>query len=418
MPDQTYKSTVLEANVTSATPAISQSANSTHYADARIPMTKTAKIVHMTSNHSALDGRIFHKECRSLARAGFDVTVVGLHTEDTVRDTIQIKSIPRNPSRFRRMTQTTWSVYRRAIKENADVYHFHDAELIPAGLLLRAHGKQVIYDIHEDMPAVIMSRSYLPKWSRGIVAHLAAQLEKIAARRLTALVPERFSVAERFYPYNRRTVIVHNFPYPSEIVHGHNSSPWESREQSVAYVGGISRIRAIREMVSAMALVPKHLQANLELAGNEIPDDVKPEELRQNAGWTSVRHHGWLDQPSAFRLLYKVRAGLVLFYPEPNHRESMPTKIFEYMGAGLPVIASDFPLWRKILGKTECAIFVDPKNPQEIAKAIEYILTHPKEAEEMGRRGQAAMLAEYCWDSEARKLIDLYRELTSANCPD
>jgi glycosyltransferase involved in cell wall biosynthesis len=106
----------------------------------------------------------------------------------------------------------------------------------------------------------------------------------------------------------------------------------------------------------------------------------------------------------------------VLFHPEPNHLEAMPQKIFEYMGAALPLIASDFPLWRRILGTTGCALFVDPQDPQAIADAIEFILRHPDEAEKMGRRGQAAVLEHYNWDTEAEKLVNLYSGLLTPPC--
>jgi glycosyltransferase involved in cell wall biosynthesis len=376
----------------------------------------SAKVVHMTSVHSALDPRIFHKECRSLQRAGFEVTIVGPNAADTVADRVQIKAISRDESRVARMTRTVWRVYREAWRQAADVYHFHDPELIPVGLLLRARGKKVIYDIHEDLPKDILSKFYLPLWSRRATAWMAEKFEGAACGHFSALVVVTPSIAERFRPLNRKTVIVHNYPYPKEIVFARESAPWETRRNSVAYVGGITAQRAIREMVQAMALVPDSLDATLELAGNEIPEDARPREIHALTGWKRVQHHGFLDQPSTFRLLHNVRAGLVLFHPEPNHLEAMPQKIFEYLGAALPLIASDFPLWRRILGGTGCALFVDPRDPQAIADAIEFILTHPDEAESMGRRGQAAVLEHYNWDTEAEKLVNLYSGLLTPPC--
>ena len=86
------------------------------------------------------------------------------------------------------------------------------------------------------------------------------------------------------------------------------------------------------------------------------------------------------------------------------------------MGAGLPLIASDFPFWRKIMGESNCALFVDPKNPNEIAEAIQCLLTHPDEAEEMGLRGRAAVLERYNWDTQATKLVNLYSGLIATPC--
>ena len=224
------------------------------------------------------------------------------------------------------------------------------------------------------------------------------------------------SIAERFRSINPRTIVVHNYPYVQELICGGEDIQWEERRQSVAYVGGITIQRAIREMVSAMAVLPGQLPATLELAGPEIPSEANSAELRENPGWKRVHHYGFLDQPSTFRILQNVRAGLVLFHPEPNHLEAMPQKIFEYMGAGLPVIASDFPLWRKIVGGAGCGIFVDPLSPTEIAGAIEYVLRNPHQAEEMGLRGRAAVLERFNWDTEASKLVNLYRQLERDVC--
>jgi glycosyltransferase involved in cell wall biosynthesis len=376
----------------------------------------SAKVVHMTSVHSALDPRIFHKECRSLAQAGFHVTIIGPHAQDAVADHVTIKSIPRDHLRLARMTRTVWRIYREARRLGADIYHFHDPELIPVGLLLRAGGKKVIYDIHEDMPKDVLSKFYLPRWSRRSIAWVAEQIEGAACGHFSALVAVTPSIAERFRALNRRTVVVHNYPYPKEVVFARKSSEWRTRRQSVAYVGGITAQRAVREMVYAMALLPESLGATLELAGNEVPEGISPQELYRHPGWKRVKHNGFLDQPSTFRLLHGVRAGLVLFHPEPNHLEAMPQKIFEYMGAGLPIIASDFPLWRRILGDTGCGIFVDPMDPRAIAQAIEYVLTHPAEAEEMGLHGQAAVLQHYNWDTQAEKLVNLYTTLMEPTC--
>ncbi len=369
------------------------------------------RVVHMTSVHTPFDPRIFHKECRSLARAGFDVTVLGANWKSGQRDSVSVVSIDSNSSRLRRMTQTAWAMYREARHQAADIYHFHDPELIPLGLLLRIAGKQVIYDIHEDIPKEILSKRYLPSWSRKLISRLVQSIEGFAARRFSALVVVTPSINKRFQPINPRTIIIYNYPYVRELMDAGQAIPWESRDNSVAYVGGLTLQRAIREMVEAMALLPSSLDTKLDLAGPEIEGDANFTELRRHPGWTRVRHHGFIDQKSTFQILQKVRAGLVLYHPEPNQVESIPQKIFEYMAAGIPVIASDFPLWRDIIGGAGCGFFVNPAEPAEIAHAIEFVMSHPTEAQEMGRLGQAAVLQRFNWDSEVVKLVQLYRTL-------
>jgi glycosyltransferase involved in cell wall biosynthesis len=368
------------------------------------------KVVHMTSVHTAVDHRVFRKECRSLARAGFDVTLVVTSSEDAMVEGIKIKAIEKPRSRFARMTRTVWSVYREAQKLDADVYHFHDPELIPAALLLRGRGKKVIYDIHEDYPRDILYKNYLPKWTRRIVARLAEFIEGAVCRHFSALVTVTPAIAARFAELNHRTVVVCNYPYPEELA-SESAVSWDARKIAATYVGTVTPQRGIAQMIGAMALLPEALEAKLEMAGDEIPA-----EFQKLPGWSSVRYHGGLPQLETYKLLRSVRVGLIVEHPIPTFIESMPVKVFEYMGAGLPVVASNFPFWRKMLGDERCVIFVDPLNVREVAQAVEYLLTHPEEAAEMGRRGQAAVERRFNWNTEAQKLVDLYRDLVSQKC--
>lgn len=375
-----------------------------------------AKIAHLTSVHSATDPRIFKKECRSLAQAGFHVTCVGSHSADTVIDQVQIKSLKEERGRLARMTATVWEVYREAVRLNADVYHFHDPELIPVGLLLRARGKHVIYDLHEDVPKDILAKRYLPAWSRKPLSWIVDKVEQTACRRFSALVTVTPSIAERFRSVNGKIVVVYNYPHARELIRDIPPHSWKSRRSSVAYVGGNMSIHGIREMVKAMSLLSPGVTATLEIAGRHLPGEPSPEELAGLPGWSRVHHHGHQDQRKIFEILHHVRAGLLVYHPVPNAFESLPQKLFEYMGAGLPVIASDFPLWRRILGDAGCGIFVDPMDPRDIARAIEYVMANPAQAEEMGRRGRAAVMERYNWDVQAEKLVKLYTELVSPLC--
>lgn len=374
------------------------------------------KVVHMTSVHGALDNRIFRKECRSLAGAGFSVTAIAPYPTDAVVDSVNIRGVPREQSRLGRMTRTVWHVYREAVRQNGDIYHFHDPELIPIGLLLRFSRKRVIYDLHEDCPRDILAKPYLPAWSRGLVAWCVEKLESAACAHFSALVAVTPVIAARFEKINRRTVVVYNYPRTDEVIPCDCTSAWLQRGNAVAYVGGITRDRGISQMVEAMSLLPVSLQARLELFGPTVSGDVDLGEFNQHPGWARVQYHGVLDPVTISRRLSNVRAGLVLFHPVPNALESLPQKIFEYMGAGIPVIASDFPLWRRLIQDSGCGVVVNPLDPKAAAAAIEYVLTHPKEAEEMGRRGQTAVLECYNWGREAEKLVGLYSDLVKSPC--
>jgi glycosyltransferase involved in cell wall biosynthesis len=369
-----------------------------------------AKVVHLTSVHGAYDPRIFCRECKSLAGAQYEVVLVACHDADEFIDGVRIKAVPRINHRLGRITCTVWRVYREAVRQGAAVYHFHDPELIPVGLALRAHGKKVVYDIHENLPKDILTKYYLPQWLRRPVAWLAERAENRACRCFSALAVTTPAIADRVRTFNPNTVVICNFPVaedfvsPAEII-------WSERDFAVAYVGLIDSRRGIWEMVEAMSLLPDKLQATLRLAGDFDPPSIQ-EQATRLPGWKRVEALGVLNQAGVLSVLGRVRAGLVLVQEtSARYKPGYPIKMFEYMSMGLPVIASDRPLWREIIQGNRCGLLVDPRKPEEIASAIEHLLCHPEEAEAMGRRGRLAVENEYNWGKECPKLLQLYASL-------
>ena len=378
-------------------------------------MHQQLKIVHLTSVHTAFDVRVFHKECKSLARSGKHVVLIAPHQRDEVVDSVEVKGIQPSGERLVRMTRTAWSLYREALRQDGDVYHFHDPELIPLGLLLAARGKTVVYDIHEDAPADILHKDYIPRRLRRPLMWSVRKLEDAACRRFSGLIAATPTIAKRFHSINPNTVVVHNFPMLDEIAPTVDL-PWNERPPAVAYIGSISERRGIREILQALALLPSDNPAQMMLAGPFSPAELHTE-LTRLPGWARVKYLRVLDRPSIANLLSCVRMGLLVLQPEPNFRNAMPIKLFEYMAAGIPVIASDFPLWRQIIGEAGCGLLVDPQDPQAIAHAMEYLLSHDAEAEAMGRRGRQAACALYNWNSEERVLLKFYSELLETRAP-
>lgn len=368
------------------------------------------KICHLTSAHYHDDTRIFVKECCTLAAAGYETHLVAPGAPDEIHNGVHLHGISKLPSsRLVRMTRTMQAIYRQALSIDADIYHFHDPELITVGLLLTRQGKRVIYDIHEDVPRQILQKEYLPRCSRRLASLLMEHLERVAGQRFSALVVATSVIGNRFQSINPRTVVINNYPLRDELV-AVPPIPWKDRPQSVAYIGGLTTERGMFEMVEAIGLVSKNFQAMLELAGDIWPVSRR-EQLMQLAGWSRVRELGWLNRLDVSALLGRVRAGLVVLQPTNRYMVSQPIKLFEYMSAGIPVIASDFPLWRSFVIENNCGLLVNPLDPGTIARAIEFILVQPQAAEEMGRRGREAVAQYYHWEAEAPRLIQLYQEI-------
>lgn len=373
-----------------------------------------ARVVHVTSVHSGCDVRIFIKECQSLARAGYEVLGLTNDQQDGHCGVVRIRGLGRSGGRLRRVTTKLLKMAREAFRMNGDIYHIHDPELLLLALLLRSKKKCVIYDVHENLPSTILYKHYIPANIRFPIMGLVDFLETAAARRMSGVVTATPSIAERFQNLNRNCVVVNNFPDLSELVPV-QPVPWAQRSMSVTYIGGIAEERGIRELLAAMGHLPKSFQAKLELAG-WFSDQSLQREIITMPDWQNVVWRGLLNRDSIGHLLGNVRAGLTVLHPEQNFLTSLPIKMFEYMAAGIPVIASDFPLWRSIIVGAGCGILVDPRDPSSIAKAISYLLTHDAEAEAMGKRGRAAVKLQYNWNTEERKLLNFYASLFHLRC--
>lgn len=370
-------------------------------------MSSGVKVVHLSSVHPPFDTRIFLKECRTLAANGYLVTFVVPHEKDELRDGVRIRAVPVPKKRRERMIATAWRVYRAALEEKADLYHFHDSELIPYGWLLKLSGKRVIYDVHEDTPKQILSKSWIHPFLRRSIALVTGLLECWSAHLFDKTVVVTPAVARRFPKH--KTALVQNYPILGELLDASEEDA-SSTKNLIAFVGGITEIYGVKEMVIATSLLPEEANATLVLAGTFAPPNLE-DGVSQLPGWQHTEARGWQSRRDVAKLLAQSRVGLVLYHPEPNHIEAQPNKLFEYMSAGVPVVASDFPLWREIVDGAKCGLLVDPLNPQAIAEAIYWLLTHPDEAETMGQSGLHAVRTKYNWSTEGQKLLEVYEGL-------
>jgi glycosyltransferase involved in cell wall biosynthesis len=235
------------------------------------------------------------------------------------------------------------------------------------------------------------------------------RFENRAAGKFSTLVAATPEIGKRFEPINPRTVVINNYPLLNEL-HLSTPVPWQERTSSIAYVGVITEVRGIFQMMEAMQYVPTQLNATLELAGSYCSAELQ-EKVRKQPGWSHIHELGVLNRAEVAQLLSRVCGGLVTFLPAPNHLQAQPNKLFEYMSAGIPVIASDFSLWRSFIDKTGCGLVVNPLDTQALAHAITFLITQPAAAEEMGRKGRKAIEQYYNWETQVPKLVELYEKL-------
>lgn len=365
------------------------------------------EVVHLTSAHPRFDIRIFKKMCESLIEEGYSVSQVVADGEgDELSESgVRIVDVGRPTGRFDRMIRATLKVKRAALALDADLYHLHDPELMPVGLALKRRGKRVIFDFHEDVPKQLLGKPYLNPSVLRFISSIFVRFEAWAVPKFDAIVGATPAITDKFRGRARRAVNINNFPRLGEL---ENSLPWDGKANEVAYIGGISTARGIVQLVQALESVESG--ARLNLVGS-FADSNSEQKAKSLTGWKHVNPIGVLDRAGVRDTLARSVAGIVNFLPLPNHVDAQPNKMFEYMAAGVPVVASDFPLWREIIVGHDCGLCVNPEDNKAIAAAIDMLISDPARAEQMGRNGRAAVQAVFNWTREKEKLLQLYRDV-------
>ncbi len=372
-------------------------------------MTATnVKIAHLSSAHPPGDIRIFHKECVSLAKH-WKVYLVMTNSENEISKGVEYVNVPKKgKGRLQRMLRTTKAIYRKALELDADIYHIHDPELLPYALKLVRKGKKVIYDVHEDVPKQIMDKHWIPNLFRGVISSLFKRYEHYVAARLSGIISVTPTICARFRSVNGHVELVANYPLLDEGVTLTIDEVIKVPRQ-ICYIGGLFPTRGIKELVHAL----EYSDATLILAGTFSPESFEAE-VKQLPGWQKVNYLGHVGRSEIMNALTTSHLGVVTLHPTRSYVESLPIKLFEYMSAGIPVLASDFPLWREIIDAAKCGVYADPLNPKDIAKQIDFLLSNTDLSMEMGKNGLKAFHETYNWSVEETKLIAFYQQMCAA----
>ncbi|MCF7955131.1 MAG: glycosyltransferase family 4 protein [Phycisphaerae bacterium] len=364
------------------------------------------KICILSSAHEFSDVRVFQKEAKTLANAGYEVVYIARAIEkEIVLDGIKLIPLPEPKNRLERMTKTVFRLFKLALREKADVYHFHDPELMTAGIMLKLMGKKVIYDAHEDVSKDIFAK----KWAGNLFTKKSISLfinlfERTACLFFDRIITVTPGIAKR-YPANK-TIVLRNFPILTMIDGACLSDPIDKQKPAIVYAGGLNSVRGIAEIIQAMDIIKD--KAELWLLGKWVSEEFR-QKCEKLPGWQHTRYFGLVPMEEMYNYMSYADVGIVPFLPRPHNLHSLPNKPFEYMACSLPVVMSNIQFWQEMFDG--CAVFCNSEDPSDIAEKIDSLLSSPDDAKKLAEIGKKRVLEKYNWKSESKKLIQLYHGL-------
>lgn len=371
----------------------------------------------ITSSHFPFDTRIFKKECRSLSAAGYQVTL--LAPSDIINETtegIKIIGFGQLKGRIARIFNL-YSIGRMAISLKADLYHVHEPELLLLLPVIRLFNPQakLVYDAHENYSDAVLSaeKHWIPEIIKPPISWFLNIIEKFLAQRVDLVITAGPDIEARFG--KSRTISIRNYA-PMDIiskVYDNKDNLPRPQNNEIIYTGSMTRTRGILEIVRAVEMVDKKYNVRFVVTG-KFHDKEYRKKVEADPGYDKMDFMGFMPSyETMVARVIKANAAMVCFQDDPNLDNAVErsNKLFEYMGMGLPIIVSHLPDWADMINKYQCGLVVDPNDPEDIARKIEAILADPEESQAMGRRGRKAVLDNYSWEIEGKRLVEAYNQL-------
>ncbi|MBT3169332.1 MAG: glycosyltransferase [Candidatus Cloacimonetes bacterium] len=368
------------------------------------------KICHITSVHTRYDTRIFVKMCNSLAKNNnykVYLIVADGNGNETI-DGVDIVDVGANTGgRIHRITTIVKKTYKIAKELNCRIYHLHDPELIPIGLKLKKLNKKVIFDVHENIAKQIKSKEHIIKFLRYLISFVYRVYEKWALNKFDGLILAENSYTKEYGKFSNNVEIVLNMPDISLLSKFYSVNRIKNE---MFYLGGISVNRGVDVIIETINIlknkIPDIFMHYIGPFEKDFLDRFNLDKIKNN-----IKFYGAMPLVEGLEFSLNAKVGLSILKPIDNYLTSYSTKIFEYMAMGLPVITSDFKLYKDVIEINNCGLCVDPSKPKEVANAIEYIMINPKIAKQMGENGRKIVEEKYNWEVEKKKMLEFYKKL-------
>lgn len=360
--------------------------------------------------HNWDDARIYQRACTYLAKQGVEVSYIATAISIPKENGVIGYSLKLRKG-WRRRVFSSYQAYKTATQLKADIYHFHDPDLMPWMFLLRLRGRKVIYDIHENFYEKFVK---LPIGIKQMVSFFYSIYE-MPIYFFSGIVTVSESLGAMYKHKAKQIQIVLNVP-PLDATPTKPSTNTSGNNNQTIYISGQqSDKRNVKTIIKASAILkekyPNHI---IHLVGRYVPENYDQEliQLAKNLGTEkNLLTEGMLPWKENFKRTTQATVGCVFYEDNPNNRVGIPNRIFEYMACGVPILAENFYELRKIVEFSKCGILVDSTNPKEVAKAIGTLFDDPKNACEMGEAGKQSVIHRYNFESEVKGLIGYYQRI-------
>ena len=366
------------------------------------------KVVQLTTVHYINDVRVFSKESISLSQNGFEVHIIGLVYEGIALNT-KLCNIVYHPLKKVTNSRIINSLINipiscfKVLKINPSIVHFHDPELMFAGIFFHILGYKVIYDVHEDLPEDIFYKD-IPDIFKRPMSFVMRVIEKYSSSIFKNVITVTPVIQSRFEKYTHNSIKIANYPNSLNKLtkqEGDNNT-------NVCYVGSIDESRGIFQMLDIVNSFNGKIYLNL--CGEFTSRDLF-ERAKKHPAWKWVIFHGLIPHEKVFKIISNSFLGLLILSNRKTFKESYPIKLFEYMSMETPVLASDFEYWRSQFEVHDCIFWCDPKDQGKLNESVQNAMNNRKKSAEMGINGRQAYLKNYTWDAESKKLISFYNQI-------
>lgn len=365
------------------------------------------RVLLISTVHPSTDSRIMYKIAPSL-QSHYEVFCALPGVCGGLQERLHLIRLPKFGRLFPRILFTHPIALIKCLRLRADIVHIFVPELIPLALLFQWAGAKVVYEVQENL----FKKFAIKRYNNSLVFKtLFRFFDKLARRKFHCIFTDDAYLNE-YHDLAKPFAVIHNYvslPLMDSLPH----AGVRRQGPELFYLGVVSMERCLDTMINALAILKgSYPDCHLHVFG---PMRVDKKELEAIAGYQQVKNnitfHGYTDQKVALKYARQAVAGIALLKPVADYPESFPTKFFEYMALKLPVITSDFPLYKRIVEGSGSGFCISPHDPEALHRALQCCISDNALRLQMGNNGRKATETYYNWASEEAKLLSFYNDI-------